>query len=238
MESKSQDIYSTSVPVIQHDDRASGRRMRGRYLDILFSFLVMTIPMLAFSALLLGLIYQYRIVRREFPSENLSFVGRDDEASAVYVRLSATTLITVASWSSTIAPLLVGFSLTLLSYPIARTLLHAGHGNRPDELPTPFQLSLMLRMLTSGGPGSLWHWLTYAVGWGGRRQPQPSVLKRMTMMLCLGTLLRSVASTFSFPLFSNRYIRMILRIPHLVVSVYTSVTRVDHVITDTDICVF
>ena len=168
--------------------------MRGRYLDILFSFLIMTIPMLAFSALLLGLIYHYRIVRNEFPSENLSFVGRDDESSAIYVRLSATTLITVASWSSTIAPLLVGFALTLQSYPVARSLLNAGHENQPDQLPTPFQLSLMLRMLTSGGPGSLWHCLIYAVGWRGRRQPQPPVLKHMTMMLCLGTLLRSVAS--------------------------------------------
>jgi hypothetical protein len=196
MESKHQEIHSATVSEGQHDGEVSRRRMRGRYLDILFSFFIMTIPMLAFSALLLGLIYRYRVVRNDFLSENLSFTRGHDESSAIYVSLSATTLTTVASWSSTIAPLLVGFALTLISYPVARTLLKAGHENRLDQLPTPFQLSLMLRMLTNGGPGSLWHWIAYAVGWSDRRQSQPPVLKRMTMILCLGTILRSVALIF------------------------------------------
>jgi hypothetical protein len=148
--------------------------------------------MLAFSALLLGLIYHYRIVRNPFPSYNLRFDGGQDGSSAIYVGLSATTLITVASWSSTMAPLLVGFALTLLSYPVASTLLQAGQARRPEQLPTTFQLALMLRMLCSGGPGSFWHWITYALGWRGKRQSQPPVLKLMTSMLCVGILLRLV----------------------------------------------
>lgn len=166
--------------------------MGGRYMEILLSFLVMTVPLLAFSALLLGLIYHYRIVRNPFPSDNLRFDERQDGSNAIYVGLSATTLITVASWSSTIAPILVGFAITLLSYPVASTILKAGQDSRPEQLPTTFQFSLMLRMLCSGGPGSLWHWITYAFGWRGRRQSQPPVLKRMTTMLCVGTLLRLV----------------------------------------------
>lgn len=172
--------------------------MGGRYLEILFSFLVMTVPMLALSALLLGLTYRYRIVRNPFVSDNLRFGEDQDGSNAIYVDLSATTLITVASWSSTIAPLLVGFALTLLSYPLASTLLKAGQDSKPEQLPTTFQLSLMLRMLCSGGAGSLWHWITYTLGWKGRRQSQPPVLKRMTIMLCIGILLRSVY-LFSYP---------------------------------------
>lgn len=192
MEQKSKPIVSADISVagIGNGHTPSSRRMGGRYLEILFSFFVMTVPMLAFSALLLGLIYHYRIVRNPFPSDNLRFDGGQDGSTAIYVGISATTLITVASWSSTIAPLLIGIALTLLSYPIASTLLKAEQDSRPEQLPTTFQLSLMLRMLCSGGPGSFWHWITYALGWRGRRQSQPPVLKRMTIMLCVGTLLR------------------------------------------------
>lgn len=200
MEQNFKPIVSTDVSVVDNGNkhRPSSSRMGGRYLEILLSFLVMTVPMLAFSALLLGLIYHYRIVRNPFPSDNLRFQEGQDDSSAIYVGLSATTLITVASWSSTMAPLLVGFALTLLSCPVASTLLKAGRDSRPEQLTTTFQLSLMLRMLCSGGPGSLWHWITYALGWRGRRQSQPPVLKRMTIMLCVGTLLRLVDFVFLF----------------------------------------
>lgn len=106
MEQKFKPIASAEISVVGNDNehRPSSSRMGGRYLEILLSFLVMTIPMLAFSALLLGLIYRYRIVRNPFPSDNLRFDGGQDDSTAFYVRLSATTLITVASWSSTLAP--------------------------------------------------------------------------------------------------------------------------------------
>jgi hypothetical protein len=198
MEQKSKPTVSADISIVGIDNghTPSSRRMGGRYLEILLSFLVMTVPMLTFSALLLGLIYHYRIVRNPFPSDNLRFDGGQDGSTAIYVGLSATTLITIASWSSTIAPILVGFALTLLSYPVASTLLKAGQDSRPEQLPTTFQLSLMLCMLCSGGPGSFWHWITYTLGWRGRRQSQPPVLKRMTIMLCVGTLLRLVDFVF------------------------------------------
>jgi hypothetical protein len=194
MEQKSKASASADVSAVGNNNEhgAWSGRIGGRYLDIVLSFLVMTVPMLAFSALLLGLIYHYRIVPNPFPSDNLRFDGGRDGSSVIYVGLSATTLITVASWSSTIAPLLVGFALTLLSYPVAGSLLKAGQKSRPEQLPTTFQLSLMLRMLCSGGPGSLWHWIKYSLGWRGRRQSQPPMLRRMTIMLCVGILLRLV----------------------------------------------
>lgn len=198
MDQKSKPNFSANVSVVGNGNEytPSSGRMGGRYREILLSFLVMTVPVLAFSALLLGLIYHYRIVRNPFPSDNLRFDGGQHGSSATYVGLSATTLITVASWSSTMAPLLVGFALTLLSYPVASTLLQAGQAGRPEQLPTTFQLALMLRMLCSGGPGSLWHWVAYALGWRGKRQSQPPVLKLMTSMLCFGILLRFVDLVF------------------------------------------
>ncbi|KAF7507035.1 hypothetical protein GJ744_010963 [Endocarpon pusillum] len=143
MERKFKPIVSADVSVLGEDyeRRPSSSRMGGLYRNILLSFFAMTVPMLTFSALLIGLIYDYRIVRNPFPSDNLRFNGGQDDSNAIYVGLSATTLITVASWSSTIAPLLIGFALALVSYPVARVLLKAEQDSRPEQLPTTFQLA-------------------------------------------------------------------------------------------------
>jgi hypothetical protein len=148
--------------------------------------------MLIFSALLLGLIYHFRVVHNGFVLSNLRVNAVHDESDVIYVRLSATTLTTIASWSSTVAPILVGCAVTLISYPVARGILLAGQNNKPHDLLTPYQLSLMLRMLTSGSPASLWHWMKYSFGWRGRRESQGRPMKTMTWMLFLGIILRFV----------------------------------------------
>ncbi|KAF2188654.1 hypothetical protein K469DRAFT_660398 [Zopfia rhizophila CBS 207.26] len=111
--------------------------MRGRIREIILAFSVMAVPMLLFSALLLGLVYHYRITQNPSLSDNLRFEGQVQEAGAVLVRISSTTLITVASWSSTLAPFMVVFALTLASYPVARRILIASRENNTDDLPTP-----------------------------------------------------------------------------------------------------
>jgi hypothetical protein len=174
----------------EHERQSNDRSIVCRHVDILISFLAMTVPMLFFSALLLGLIYRYQVVRTDFSNDSLHFDRGDDGSGAFLVDLSATTLTTIASWSSTVAPVLVGFALSLLRYPIARTLSNAATANRPAQLPTPYQTGLMIGMVAGGGPGSFWQWLKYAATGEGRRQRQPGVLKQMAFMLFLGILLR------------------------------------------------
>src|SRR5262245_27337496 len=111
------------------DGGTSSVRIGGRYLEILFLFFAMVIPMIAFSGSLLGLVYYYRVVHNNFVSENLRFPGGEDEPDVIYVRLSATTLTAVASWSSTMGLIVAGFAVTLISYPVARTLLNAVKNN-------------------------------------------------------------------------------------------------------------
>lgn len=187
---KSNSTTTTSNTPLNGADRGtSSARMGGRHLDILFSFLIMTVPMILFSALLLALVLHYRVIHNGFVSENLRFTEAQEDSSAIYVRLSATTLTTVASWSSTLAPILIGFAVALTSYPVARTLLRAARDNRPGQLPTPYQMALMLHMVASGGPGSLWPWLKYRVGWKGHRQSQPRAFGTMTSILFVGVVL-------------------------------------------------
>jgi hypothetical protein len=166
----------------------------GRIADIFVAFIIMTVPMVLFSALLLGLVYHYRIVQNAFVSENLAFDLGQNDSNVFFAKISATTLITIASWCSTIAPILVGFAVTLISYPVASSILSASEKQKVTELPTPYQLSLLLRMLSNGSLSSLWGWLKYSCGWKGRRQSQGTSLKTLTSILILGIILRSALS--------------------------------------------
>lgn len=164
--------------------------MQGRIREILIAFAAMTLPMIIFTGILLGLIFHYRITQNDFVSENLAFDTEQIRADAYYVRVSATTLVTVASWSSTIAPILTGFAVTLVSYPVAKQLLEASGGSGTSQLPTPFQMSLIVRMISSGSFSALWGWLTYSLGWRGRRESQVRSIKSLTAILTIGIMLR------------------------------------------------
>jgi len=164
-------------------------RMRGRTGDILFAFSLMTIPMSIFSALLLGLIFYLRVTPNESSSSDLQ-LNLPSYSNVIYVDISATALTTVASWSSTIAPILVGCAVTLISYPIAKQILRAGQTGKTERLPTPFQLSLMLKTITSGSPQALWNWWQYVWGWRGKKQSQGRPMRLMTSVLILALILR------------------------------------------------
>ncbi|CZT42240.1 uncharacterized protein RSE6_02097 [Rhynchosporium secalis] len=134
-------------------------RMGGQKGDIIFAFSLMAIPMSLFSALLLGLIFYFKVSSPLSGSPELQLPGAPTHDNVIYVNISATTLTTVASWSSTLAPILVGCAISLISYPVANRILRAGQSGKTGELPTPFQLGLMLKMITSGSPQSLWNWV-------------------------------------------------------------------------------
>jgi len=189
MESKTTKLYATATQVDNNDDQTTSH-MRGRSKDIFLAFFALTVPMVALSAVLLALIYHYRIVRNDFISSNLRLNTGQDDSKVVYVKFSATALTQVASWSSTLAPILVGFAITLISYPVARSILLAGQKNDTRALPTPYQFYLMLRMVANGSPVSLWHWITYTTKWTGRREKQGKPLKTMTWILSLSVILR------------------------------------------------
>ena len=160
------------------------------YTDIVFACLVLSIPMLVLSGGLLGIIYAYRVIQTQ---SDLLFSESSDEVdvdpSAYLVNYSATRLITIASWTSSIAPLLPGFVMTLLSFPAARRFLRTSQAGREQSLPTPYQLGLYLQLL-NGGIGSLWQWIKYR-GWS-KRERQASVVTLLVLHLSSATIVGSV----------------------------------------------
>jgi hypothetical protein len=123
---------------------------------------------------------------------SLQFPGLTDESDVYYVNLSATFITAVASWSSSLAPLLVGFILALYSYPLSKSYLEQmrrGQNNDPN-LFTPYQLAIALRFLGGGGVGAIWNWSKYAVGDRTTRQHQSSALLKLSVLTVIATILR------------------------------------------------
>ncbi|CAD0089684.1 unnamed protein product [Aureobasidium mustum] len=99
--------------------------MSRRYSDIVTSALITTIPILILSGVLLALVFNLSVV------QGPSIFSQDqqdtlDEAGVYYVNISSTYLVFIASWSSSVVPMLATFLLTLASLLVifADTWLH------------------------------------------------------------------------------------------------------------------
>jgi hypothetical protein len=164
------------------DEIRVSKRIGGRFSDITLSFVIITVPMLLFTALLLGLVFHYRVTHNEAPYKHLQLQGTTDESGFYYVNLNATFLVFIASWSSSLAPMLVSFVLVLAAYPICRQYLAQARENLRQELLTPYQLALTLCFMNGGGLGALWSWLKYHAGWKHIRESQGSALSKTALV--------------------------------------------------------
>ncbi|KAK9434807.1 hypothetical protein VB005_09592 [Metarhizium brunneum] len=172
---------------------APNTHIRGSVKDILLASILSSVPLVALSAILLGLVFRNRV----YPSNPLSDIrgatASENDDSVIYVNLSATTLTVLASWSSTIAPLTLTYILSLASFPAAREMireavntLRSGSGTL-----TPYQLSLMLRIICSSYLNSVWYCISYIANWRKRaRIARPVVV--MIWILMLSSLLSAL----------------------------------------------
>jgi hypothetical protein len=106
----------------------------------------------------------------------MASIQNEDETDAYYVRISSTVLVLLASFSSTIASLLVGCVMVFLSYPVSKHLLMSSQHTPPEGIPTVYQLGLLMTSLDAGGWWALWRWLKYNITTSG-----PSKLKVLTV---------------------------------------------------------
>jgi len=177
------------------------QRMTGRRSDIALNSALLTLPLL-FSAVLLGVVFHYRVQHNPVVSDDLQLPGTVDEPGIYYVKFEATRLFFIASWSSSVASILVGCAMTLASYPIAQGSHRAAKSNKTSQLFTPYQFALTLRMLNGGGLTALWEWLKYVFGW--KRTTQARALVHVSTLLLIMTVLGYVLSS---PNVSSEYRR-------------------------------
>ncbi len=136
--------------------------MGGWALEITLVSAVMILPMLTLTAVLLALVFGHQMPNYE----STYLYNNDTELSlglAYYVDYSATTLVYIASLSSTLSTVLISAAMMLFSYTIARTMVLESDASNAAMLPSPFQLQLLVRMV-DGRLTALYWFLMYLLG--------------------------------------------------------------------------
>ena len=129
----------------------SGYRSLG---DVLLATALILIP---FFGLNVGLIAV--VTMNRYRPSNLDPYESEAFDDAFYVRFSATSFVFLASLSSTLATSLVGLVMTLVSFSAAKRLASLSRQLNVDQLPTAFQLGLLIRILEAAIFDSLKHLL-------------------------------------------------------------------------------
>ncbi|KAL8933183.1 MAG: hypothetical protein Q9216_006482 [Gyalolechia sp. 2 TL-2023] len=136
--------------------------MNGAKLEIGLASAMMLIPMLALSAILMALVYSHQM-----PDNSSTYTIGNETAkslgSAYYVDYSATTLVYIASLSSTIATLLLSAAMVLFSYFLASKFAKQSDNGEDSLLPSPYQLELVIRII-DGRLMALWSYILYFFG--------------------------------------------------------------------------
>ena len=147
-------------------------RIHGAVKEAIIACLILILPMVALTAVFLGLVYAKLIRDRSLDSPLALLLPPSlSSGSAYLVNYSATRLITVSSWTSTATTLIMPSAMVLLSFPIARSLRKSSAQEEHADLPSPYQLNLIIGML-GGGFSSLWQFTMYTFWRGKHRNPK------------------------------------------------------------------
>jgi hypothetical protein len=168
------------------DSSGNGIRHPGLVGSIIWPILAITVPISLLCATLLGTVYGFRVKSRP----NIFAVPDGDstnwQGSYVLVHYSATRLVFVASFLSSLAPILAGFIMTLWTLPIAQSMRIASMTAQYNQLPTPYQLSLIIGMSLASYE-RLWRYFGYILS--KNRSTAPRVLNGAAAMLSCAVIL-------------------------------------------------
>ena len=170
---------------LQVQERTTSKGIMGGWvLEIGFASVVLILPMSMPTAFLLTLVFGYQM---PYHSSTYSYNNETELllGSAYFVNYPATSLVYIASLSSTFATLVISPAMILFSYSLARSLTQESDANNAPRLPSPFQLQLLIRMV-DGRLTALGSYLLYVFG---KKQRQvtvvPMLLEAVAMMLAL-----------------------------------------------------
>ncbi|KAE8446450.1 hypothetical protein EG329_011913 [Mollisiaceae sp. DMI_Dod_QoI] len=161
-DSNAKPVTYESVQFIRSDPPSQGviSQKRVGLETIAFLFALVFLPLIAFSIVILWLIFHYRVLPTSSPLPDLRTTPNDHDDSYYYVNFSSTQILFITSWSSTVAPMLVGLVMTLSLFPISNRLLRLSLSENPHRLPTPQQFAILLG-LSEGRILALWNYVSY-----------------------------------------------------------------------------
>jgi hypothetical protein len=163
-------------------------RRRSRLSVLIWPAMIITFPIALLCGVLLGLIYGYRV--RSEPSL-FSSINKDrlnEPHGYLLVNYSATRLVFIASFISTLGPILAGSIMSLWTLPIAQSMRTASATSQYAHLPTPYQLSLVIG-ISLASYQRLWRYYEYTLS--RTRSTVPPILHKTAGMLTCTVLLAS-----------------------------------------------
>ena len=110
--------------------------------DVFFATTLIFIPFVA-----LNLAFTVVITTSRYRPSNSNPYETKGFNDAFYIRLGATSFAFLTSLSSTLATSLIGLVMTLVSFFAARHFSNLSQQAKFDQLPTPFQIGLLIRIL-------------------------------------------------------------------------------------------
>ena len=176
------DSQRTSLLQYHQDPPNTDSDSNGALWDIILCFAAIFIPFAVLSAVLVGVVLVFRVTIAPSSISGSSLEKTDTDV--YYVDISATTLVLIASYSSTIASLIIGFTISLSFFPLAAKISTYSQRERLTYLPTPYQLGLLIA-LRNGSIGSLWSWIKYTFARKGERKTRVVKTAGLAVMMTL-----------------------------------------------------
>jgi hypothetical protein len=154
--------------------------------NVLWPMMAIIVPISLVAGVLIGLVCGYRVKTEQNLFQSSGNASEAMSRAYILVDYSATRLVFLASWLSTMAPILASFVMVLWSLPIARTMRVASVELDAGHLPTPYQLSLIIG-ITLASMQRLRRYFQYVLV--GAHPSIPPILHKAAMMLTVCVLL-------------------------------------------------
>ena len=159
------------------DDRRPLTKIEGALPDLFYGALLPCVPVVLVSTILLTIIFTHQVnldpgwqwlkppkagevsnpSLRNLTLE-LSATGGD---AAYYVRYNPAILVVIASWTSKIIPFITSSSMAVVAFFAGRRILVASRDHEFGQLPTPHQMSILIKLLNGAGVMPLWETIVY-----------------------------------------------------------------------------
>jgi hypothetical protein len=145
----------------QNPNGAKNVARRRAMLNVFPAAFMAIFPVLALALALIILLSRHEI--KSSPDRASVLSSTHVDVSDVYLlNVNSNKYLTIADWASSIAMLLPGFLMPLLWYYIARELHRFSMSDEKDNLPTPYQMGILIS-LRSGSFLDLCGFILYAV---------------------------------------------------------------------------
>lgn len=178
----------------RQEDFIKLRASRGVWLTFIWPAFAICVPMVLLSAALLYIVLTHRVDNGVNVFDKDSSPPQFSQENHLLVDFSATKLVFLASFLSTLAPLLAGCIMSLMGIIVYHDLQQSSKVSCFPQLPTPYQMSLLIGLIAASYEQLL---STFGYLYSSRRTAKASPVLLYAMFVFIVTVLQGIAVTIT-----------------------------------------